>query len=312
MILFVFVSAMMVSIVLERQARRHRIQRAAEYQRLAIPVPPPRPKLKRMEAWLNVGLGILLGAMSLMFAGTGIEFMDIAKRLPDHASTLNNSALQMIEGGAFFLASGIALTWLGWKAVRENSRYESGTTSVAETTKTRLTLSDGAPQIHRSIRFNLTAAIAAGAFCAGILTGYLLLSREPSAPATVTPDQATVSLDIQAGDEAGFPTGFADELERRFETQLGSLPGVRVVRPPEAAYLFKARLGRNDGFIVVSWNVIRMRDNTAYFNRNFTIPVEAPGNPLRIMISSLSSTFGEKRIATEFERIFELLENSLD
>ena len=69
---------------------------------------------------------------------------------------------------------------------------------------------------------------------------------------------------------------------------------------------------RQDGFVVISWDVIRTRDNKPYFNRMFTIPVEAAGDPLRLMFSSLSSALEEKRTAAEFERILQLPENSLD
>jgi hypothetical protein len=131
MILLVFVAAVLVSVFLERQARQHKIQRGVEYERRGIPVPPPRPKLKRTEAWLNLGLGVLLGLVSLMFAWAGFGTMNVAERMPDHASTINDSAVRMIEGGAFFLASGIALARLGWKAIREIARYESGATGGA-------------------------------------------------------------------------------------------------------------------------------------------------------------------------------------
>src|SRR5664279_651143 len=53
MILLLFVASVLVSVLLERQARQHTLERTMEYERLGIPIPPPRPKLKRTEAWLN-------------------------------------------------------------------------------------------------------------------------------------------------------------------------------------------------------------------------------------------------------------------
>jgi hypothetical protein len=57
--------------------------------------------------------------------------MEIAEKAaserPAMASTFNDAVAPMFMTGAFFLASGIALAWLGWRAVREITRYESGT-----------------------------------------------------------------------------------------------------------------------------------------------------------------------------------------
>ncbi len=126
MILLLFVASILVAVLLERQARKHTLERTIEYDRLGIPIPPPRPKLKRTEAWLNVGLGLILVALSILSALTGIQMRSIAERLPDHAAELRNDFSQAIQWATFYLAVGIALAWLGWKAVREISRYESG------------------------------------------------------------------------------------------------------------------------------------------------------------------------------------------
>jgi hypothetical protein len=131
MILLVFVASVLVALLLERQARQHALERTREYGRLGIPFPPRRPKLKRPEAWLNVGLGLILIALSVLSTMTGIQIRSIAERLPDHAVELRSDFSQAIEMAAFCLASGIALVWLGWKAVREITRYESGSAGVS-------------------------------------------------------------------------------------------------------------------------------------------------------------------------------------
>ena len=130
MILLVFVASVLVALLLERQARQHTLERTREYERLGIPVPPRRPRLKRTEAWLNVGLGLILVALSALSTMTGVQMRSIAERLPDHAAELQNDFSRAIEMAAFCLASGIALAWLGWKAIREISRYESRDASV--------------------------------------------------------------------------------------------------------------------------------------------------------------------------------------
>lgn len=133
MILLLFVASILVAVLLERQARQHALERTIEYERLGIPAPPRRPKLRRTEAWLNVWLGFVLVGISLLAGVSGFQMKDIAERLPDHAAILKDDFSLMIEWGAFYLACGIALVWLGWKAIREISRYESGTASDAGT-----------------------------------------------------------------------------------------------------------------------------------------------------------------------------------
>jgi hypothetical protein len=133
MILLLFVASILVSVLLERQARQHTLERTMEYERLGIPVPPRRPKLKRTEAWLNVGLGFVLIGLSVLSTVSGFQMKGLAERMPDHAAHFNDDFRMGLEWGAFCLASGIALAWLGWKAIKEISRYESGTTTVTAT-----------------------------------------------------------------------------------------------------------------------------------------------------------------------------------
>ena len=135
MILLLFVASILVAVLLERQARQHTLERAIEYGRLGIPAPPRRPKLKRTEAWLNVWLGFVLVGIALLAAVSGFQMKDIAERMPDHAAIFKDDFSLTIEWGAFYLACGIALVWLGWKAIREISRYESGALNPTGPTK---------------------------------------------------------------------------------------------------------------------------------------------------------------------------------
>ena len=296
MILLIFVASVLVAVLLERQARQHALERAVEYQRLGIPVPRRRPKLKKTEAWLNVGLGLVLIALSVFAVMAGIQLKVMAERFPGHAADLSGDFSMAIQNAALCLAGGVALAWLGWRALREITRYESGDT----------------PVIHHPVRLSLTASIAGGAFVAGILTGYLFLSHEAPTPTHPVPYQATVSLDLQSGEGTGIPPGLAQELEQRFALELGSIPGVHVVGEREADFRFKAKLDRDDGSVVILWNVVRAHDNSPYLTRTYTIPVEAPAVPMRTMMSSLLASFGEKRTTAEFERILRLPENSLN
>jgi hypothetical protein len=147
MILVLFVASILVSVLLERQARQHTLERTMEYERLGIPVPPRRPKLKRTEAWLNVGLGFVLIGLSVLSTVSGFQMKGLAERMPDHAAHFNDDFRMGLEWGAFCLASGIALAWLGWKAIKEISRYESGTTTVTATPRAGGDASRNAPPL---------------------------------------------------------------------------------------------------------------------------------------------------------------------
>ena len=125
MILLVFVASVLVAVLLERQARQHAIERAMEYERLGIPAPSRQPRLKRTEAWLNVGLGMILVGLSPLLVWQGFFMRGMAEKFPDHAAEMADDFSQAIQVAAFLLAGGIALAWLGWRALKEISRYQS-------------------------------------------------------------------------------------------------------------------------------------------------------------------------------------------
>ena len=312
MIFLIFFTAVIVSGAFERQARRHRLELEMESERLGIPLPRPRPKLKRAEAWMNVGVGCLLVIIAVSYICSAVVAINADEQIPGRDPRLKDVSNQMMIGGAFFVAGGIALTWLGWKAVREITQYEAGAPGFMAASGSQSVFPGEKGFTQRPFRLTLTAGIAAGAFVAGILTGYLVLSRTPPSQQNPGAAQATVSIDIQSADDTRIPPGFSEELSRRVTHELGSLPGIRVVKGTNANYSFKAMLRRDDGAIDISWNVIRTRDRAVYFNRTFNIPVETPGNSMQTMISSLSTSFGEKRTTAEFERILQLPEHSLD
>lgn len=109
-IILIYVTAVLVSIVLERQERRHRFNLEMEYLRLQIPIPPKRPKLPPLESWLNITVGILLlvlGALGLVATLT-----DVRSSFQDH--------LNHVAG---FIAGGLALVILGVKSLKLNNEY---------------------------------------------------------------------------------------------------------------------------------------------------------------------------------------------
>jgi hypothetical protein len=111
MSILIFVVAVLGSLVLDRQERRHRFEKRQEYERLGWDIPLEKPKLSMMESWANAVLGVLLFALGALFL-----------------KTMLGIPAEMVTSGwesvvALFIASGIALLWLGVKAIRQNTRY---------------------------------------------------------------------------------------------------------------------------------------------------------------------------------------------
>ena len=103
----IFFAAVIGGLVLDRQEKRHRYERRVEYERLGWEIPPPLPKLSSLESWVNIVLGVCLIAL-------GVWFLNVAFRIPPES--IENDWLTLI---ALFLASGVALVWIGLKALRE-------------------------------------------------------------------------------------------------------------------------------------------------------------------------------------------------
>jgi hypothetical protein len=109
--ILIFVVAVLGSLVLDRQERRHRFEKRQEYEHLRWDIPQEKPKLSILEAWAKVVLGALLLAL-------GALFLKAMLAIPADLMTSG------MEGQvALFLASGFALVWLGVKAVKQHRQY---------------------------------------------------------------------------------------------------------------------------------------------------------------------------------------------
>ena len=113
MSILIFVVAVLGSLVLDRQERRHRFEKRQEYERLGWEIPLEKPKLSMMESWANVVLGLLLFALGAFFLKTMLGI----------PAELMMSGWESLV--ALFLASGFALVWLGVKAVKQNISYKA-------------------------------------------------------------------------------------------------------------------------------------------------------------------------------------------
>lgn len=113
MLIFVYVIAVLVSLVFERQERRHLFEESLEYQRIGKEPPQPKPKLPLIESWLNVTVGIFLLLFGILAVWSQLFVL----------STVHDAAERTLSGddiitSSVFIAGGIALILLGLKSVR--------------------------------------------------------------------------------------------------------------------------------------------------------------------------------------------------
>lgn len=117
MLIATYILIILVSIVLERQERRHQFEQRLEYERHGQTLPPSKPKLPMLESLLNIFLGVFLVTLGILFTATTIS----TSTMPH----LRDSQLpSILEVSAVFLAGGFALIILGWKGVRLNKAYQ--------------------------------------------------------------------------------------------------------------------------------------------------------------------------------------------
>ena len=104
--LAMFLVAIAVSLILERQEKIHWLQLELEYRRAGLELPKRVPSVSKFEAWANIVLGVML-----LVAGT--YFFLLLKRIPEVADI--KSVLQL---ASLVLAGGAALVILGLKALK--------------------------------------------------------------------------------------------------------------------------------------------------------------------------------------------------
>jgi hypothetical protein len=107
-----YISAIGVSIALESQARRQRLEIARECARLGLPITPSGPKIQMLESLLN----IVTGVMMITPAASGFILV-----LGEPAIAARTEP-GIGEFYSVLLAGGLTLLFLGGKALRENLR----------------------------------------------------------------------------------------------------------------------------------------------------------------------------------------------
>jgi hypothetical protein len=112
--LVIYLSAVLVALVLRHQERRHQTELGLLYERLDIPMPSRRPKLRKGESWVHVVLGTLLVILGSLALVANIAVMKVME-VPEG----------QWEFCAVMLATGITLSFLGLRSLKENKNYES-------------------------------------------------------------------------------------------------------------------------------------------------------------------------------------------
>ncbi len=106
MVLAIFLAGMGVAIVLRRQEKIHWLQLELEYRRAGFDIPKPVPRLSRLEAWINIAMGILL-----LIAGSSVVVQIL--NMPEFPGTGS-----MLPFASLILAGGATLVILGAKALK--------------------------------------------------------------------------------------------------------------------------------------------------------------------------------------------------
>jgi hypothetical protein len=113
-----FITALLVVLLLRRQAAVHRVELKRAYARQGRPVPPLKPKVSTLEAGLTVAVGVPL----IIFGAW--DFYSVV-RLPE---------IPAPDEAAFFpsilLGVGLSLVVVGVRVIRELRKYRSRGGSV--------------------------------------------------------------------------------------------------------------------------------------------------------------------------------------
>lgn len=119
MFIAIYITAILVSLILHRQERKHQSEVTLEYQRLGRPAPVSRPKLPLLESWLNIVLGIFLAfGLGTLFLWTNFSRLREFPQDPRFAPQSFEWEVTSV-----ILATGIALIILGIQSLIQNRRY---------------------------------------------------------------------------------------------------------------------------------------------------------------------------------------------
>jgi hypothetical protein len=108
MMLFIFISAILVWVSFDRQKKRHRRELELECGRLGVEAPKVRPSVGKFEAWVNFAAGVLL------FVEGGL-FVWVLLQAPEGSSV--KDAYQL---AALMMLGGLALAVFGARTAAQS------------------------------------------------------------------------------------------------------------------------------------------------------------------------------------------------
>ncbi len=113
LMILIYIAAVGVAVAFQRQSKRQKAEIALTCARLGLELPPSRPKVRTLEALLNIAIGIVL----LIPGASGFRLM-----LQDPAVRVQTGE-RMIDFYAVLIAAGLTLIVLGGAALRANIIY---------------------------------------------------------------------------------------------------------------------------------------------------------------------------------------------
>jgi hypothetical protein len=121
LLFLVYVTAMGVYVILERQAKRQKSETALECARLGLHLPPARPKIQALEALLNITIGFVM----IFPAGFGFWLIFREPFIRAHTEPV------IVNFYSVLLSTGLTLVYLGGRALRQNMIYRRNVTMRA-------------------------------------------------------------------------------------------------------------------------------------------------------------------------------------
>ena len=112
----IYITAVLVSLVFERQERRHRFELDLEYERLGKVLPPLKPRLSIGTSWLNVVVGAVMLLLGIPMLWSQIQMLKIVPLLKKSHDFMSG---MQFEISGVWLATAIALIILGLKSVQQ-------------------------------------------------------------------------------------------------------------------------------------------------------------------------------------------------
>ena len=113
--MYILIEIILLSVIFERQARRHRFEKSWEYKQLGIPMPAEKPRMKALEALVSVVIGLFLLALGGVLIVVMIE-LSMTGESEISLELKHKLLVTQMEPAAVFLAAGVALAWLGLRA----------------------------------------------------------------------------------------------------------------------------------------------------------------------------------------------------